>query len=633
MTTHVVRRGGGVLLVLLLGTTLAAPTPACAAAAAPIAGEQASVAGQFSTKIKRPVTLQVKAGAAWRSIRSARTTSRGQYSFTFRAPAASSTYRVQAKKIKIGRKKYGAKASPTTRVSVVAQRAVLSLPTSAVVDVAMTAKASFSPARTGRQVRLQTLVEADWKDIAVGFQDAGGRTSLRFTPTVTGPHYYRVVALAARGAASITSAHIKVNVTAAPPPKNSHVEWVSQGLDGQIPDGTDATPDISADGRYVVFASSATNYTTKDTGKHAHIYLRDRQTGTTTPVDLTPWGAFGSENAVTPAISADGRFVTYTSASADLASNDSNGKTDVFMWDRESGSTRLISHAASGESANGESQGSTLGNISADGRYVAYISQASNLPGSSTTNWKVYRYDREARTSVMVSVDIGRQQADGDSTNVTMSDDGNRIAFQSTARNLIAPSTAGQVTHVFAANMTLEGRGLTLVSRKKGGPFPNDNSTAPRISGDGAVVSFSSSATDLVAGDTNGQDDAFVAVVGTDEVTLMSSAPNGDPGNDRAYGSAPSADGRYVYFGSQSTNLVPGMALVGWNQVYRFDRTTGTYRLMSINHDGSQARGGSLVYATTSDGAAGAVASSAHSMVPESFNGREHIYLVKAPIG
>ncbi|MFI5427723.1 hypothetical protein [Aeromicrobium sp. UC242_57] len=176
-----------------------------------------------------------------------------------------------------------------------------------------------------------------------------------------------------------------------------------------------------------------------------------------------------------------------------------------------------------------ESQGSTLGNISADGRYVAYISKASNLPGSSTTNWKVYRYDREARTSVMVSVDIGRQQADGDSTNVTMSDDGNRLAFQSTARSLVAPSANGQTIHVYSANMALEGRGLSLVSRKKNGPYPDGSSTAPRISGDGAVVSFSSSANDLVVGDTNGQDDAYVAVIGSDEMTLMSSAPNGDP--------------------------------------------------------------------------------------------------------
>lgn len=627
------RRPIGLLIALVVVATIATPATSASAASPPIAGESVVVSGAFSTKVKRPVTLQVRAGRSWRSVKVARTTSRGRYTFAIKAPAAATSYRVQAKKVRIKRKSYSAKTSPIKKIVPAAQRAALPLPASTVDGVAVTVTAQFSPARKGRAVRLQTLVEADWDDVTAGVQDAAGRATLRFTPSGVGPHYYRVASVARAGAAAVTSKHTKVTVTPAPPPPNLNVEWVSQGPGGEVPDGTDATPDMSADGRYVVFASNATNLTNKDTGKHSHIYLRDRQAGTTTPIDLTPWGSFGSEDAVTPSISADGRFVTYASKAPDLASNDSNGLSDVFMWDREAGSTRLISHTASGASANGDSQGSTLGNISADGRYVAYVSNASNLPGSTGTNHKIYRYDREQRTSTMVSVSISRGQADGDSSNPTMSDDGNRIAFESTATNLIAPSASGQQAHVYAANMAVEGRGLTLVSRKKDAPYPNGRSNAPRISGDGTVVSFSSTASDMVVGDTNGVDDAFVAVVGTDDVTLMSSAPNGDPGNDRAYGSAPSADGRYVYFGSRSTNLVPGMALAGWNQVYRFDRTAGTHRLMSLNHDGTQARGESLVYASSADGASAVMSSYAHSMVPQSYNGRDHIYLVKAPVG
>lgn len=626
------RRAIGLLIALFVVATILTPVSS-ASAASPIAGETVTISGAFSTKVKRPVTLQVKAGRSWRAVKAARTTSRGRYAFAIKTPAATTSYRVLAKKIRIKRKTYRAKTSPVRQVVPGVQRAALPLPATTVDGVAVTVTAQFSPPRKGRAVRLQTLVEADWADISAGVQDAAGRVTLRFTPTGIGPHYYRVTTAARAGAAAVTSKHTKVLVTPAPPPPNLNVEWVSQAPNGEIPDGGEATPDMSADGRYIVFSSTATNLVNKDTGKHSHIYLRDRQTGITTPVDLTPWGSFGSEDAVTPSISADGRFVTYASKSPDLASNDSNGLSDVFMWDREAGSTRLISHTATGASANGDSRGSTLGNISADGRYVAYVSNAANLPGSAGTNHKVYRYDREQRSSTMVSVSINRQQADGDSGNPTMSDDGDRIAFESTATNLIAPSASGQQIHVYAANMALEGRGLSLVSRKKGAPYPNGRSTAPRISGDGTVVSFSSTSSDMVVGDTNGQDDAYVAGVGTDEMTLMSSAPNGDPGNDRAYGSAPSADGRYVYFGSQSTNLVPGMTLVGWNQVYRFDRTTGAHRLMSVNHDGTQARGESLVYASSADGSSAVISSYAHSLVPQSYNGRDHIYLVKAPVG
>ncbi|MFI5427722.1 hypothetical protein [Aeromicrobium sp. UC242_57] len=107
------------------------------------------------------------------------------------------------------------------------------------------------------------------------------------TPRGASAPGFRAVTTPAGGAAVVTSSHVKVSVAAAPPPPNPHVEWVSPGLDGEIPDGHDGTPDMSADGRYVVFASSATNHSTKDTGKHTHIYLRDRQAGTTTPIDLT----------------------------------------------------------------------------------------------------------------------------------------------------------------------------------------------------------------------------------------------------------------------------------------------------------------------------------------------------------
>lgn len=628
--THRLRAAVGLVLAALISSCLLFITSPTRAAGAVIAGERVPVAGSLSPRVKRPVVLQQRAGSKWRTIARGKTTSKGRYAFAVTAGAGPAAYRVQAPRTKIKRKKYRARTSAVRQIIPTAQSAALGASGTVTQGQPLAVTASFSPARPGRVVRLQTLVESEWRDVGTATQDGSGQAALSITPAAVGTIYVRVATDASGGAAGVISGHHKVTVLAPPPPVNPFVEWVSRTIGDARIDGYARTPDVSGDGRYVVFASEATNLVTIDSDEVTHIYLRDRQLGTTTPVDVTPYGSFGNGKAADPAISADGRFVTYTSASSDLVARDGNGVRDVFMWDRENGSTRLVSTNAAGRSANGPSEGSTLGNISADGRYVAYQSEASDLPGSTTTNPKIYRYDRTTFTSTMVSVSISRQQPDGESRNVTISDDGQIVAFQSTATSLVAPSNTTGSYQVYRADMSRESPGIGLVSH---GPssavYGDDHSSAPRISGDGTVIAFSSRAGNLVTGDINQQDDAFVADVKDASMTLISDAPNGDPGNGTAYASAPSYDGRYVYFGSSSTNIGPGNPN-GWDQAYRYDRSDGTAQIMTVNFDGSTSRGYSLVYATTADGSAAVATSSSYTMVPAAYSGYDHIYLLKA---
>ena len=628
--TFRLRAAVGLVLTALISSCLLLIASPTQAAGAVIAGERVPITGSLSPRVKRPVMLQVRVGAKWRTVARSKTTSKGRYAFAITAPPTAAKYRVEAPRAKIKRKKYRARTSAVRQITPAPQSGALAASGTVTQGRPLSVTASFSPARPGRVVRLQTLVESEWRDVGTAPQNAAGQAALSITPDAVGTVYVRVATDASGGAAGVISGHHKVTVVPPPPPVNPFVEWVSRTIGDARSDGAAATPDISADGRFVVFSSDATNLVTLDTDDKSHIYLRDRQLGTTTPVDVTPYGGFGNGIAAYPAISADGRFVTYTSASSDLVARDDNGVGDVFMWDRETGSTRLISTNAAGKPANGPSEGSTLGNISADGRYVAYQSEASDLPGSTTANPKIYRYDRTTFTSTMVSVSISRQQADGESRNVTISDDGQTVAFQSTATSLVAPSATSGHWQVYRADMTRESPGIGLVSRgRSSAVYGDDHSTAPRISGDGAVIAFSSRAGNLVTGDINQEDDAFVADSKDSSMTLISDAPNGDPGNGSAYASAPSYDGRYVFFGSSSTNIGPGNPN-GWDQAYRYDRSDGTTQVMTVDFDGSTARGYSLVYATTADGSAAVASSSSYTMAPAAYSGYDHVYLLKA---
>ncbi|HET9771640.1 MAG TPA: hypothetical protein VFS16_12190, partial [Acidimicrobiia bacterium] len=188
---------------------------------------------------------------------------------------------------------------------------------------------------------------------------------------------------------------------------------VSLGLDGGGSDGASFTPAISASGRYVAFASAASSLVKRDTNGSEDVFVYDRKKRTTERVSLSSAGAQAGGASFDPAISADGRFVAFTSAAPDLVPGDDNGQVDVFVRDRQRGETVLASVGPQGARGDGPSVAPA---ISADGRFVAFESDAGTLVhGDGNHTGDVFVHDLAGGVTRLVSVAGNGQQTESPS--------------------------------------------------------------------------------------------------------------------------------------------------------------------------------------------------------------------------
>ena len=204
-------------------------------------------------------------------------------------------------------------------------------------------------------------------------------------------------------------------------------------------------PAMSADGRYIGFASGASNLVPDDTNGKTDLFVRDRGTWAVERVSVDSSGGQSNDYSGDPAISADGRYLSFMSAASNLVSGDTNGVADIFVRDRQTGTTERVSVDSSGNQGLGDSKWWNA--ISADGRYVAFYSEANNLvPGDTNFTGDTFLRDRQAATTQRVSVDSAGNQThiQGSSNYLTMSADGRFVAFQSYAMNLVPGDTNGQ---------------------------------------------------------------------------------------------------------------------------------------------------------------------------------------------
>jgi len=328
---------------------------------------------------------------------------------------------------------------------------------------------------------------------------------------------------------------------------------VSIATDGTQGNGGVDRPTISADGRYVVFRSAASNLVSGDTNSRPDIFVRDRQTNQTSRVSVATNGTQGNDYSDEPAISSDGRYVVFESWASNLVSGDTNGQQDVFIRDRQTGQTSRVSVATNGTQGNGGSYWST---ISADGRYVAFVSSASNLVSGDTNGQQdVFIRDQQLGQTSRVSVATNGTQGNDGSYRTTISADGRYVAFASYASNLVNGDTNGYLDVIVRDRQTGQ---TSRVSVATDGAQGNDLSDRPSISADGRYVVFESWASNLVSGDTNGQQDVFIHDRQTGQTSRVSIATNGTQGNGGSYWSTISGDGRYVAFASSASNLVSG---------------------------------------------------------------------------
>ena len=396
----------------------------------------------------------------------------------------------------------------------------------------------------------------------------------------------------------------------------------SVGPDGLQTFGYSLDPAISADGRYVAFRSIASNLVAGDTNAKADVFVFDRTNSVTTRVSVGPAGLQADNESTYPAISADGRFITYSSDATNLVTGDTNAKSDVFVFDRTTSTTTRVSVGPAGVQANGDSRNGQQ--ISADGRYIAFRSIASNLvTGDTNATSDVFVFDRTTSTTTRVSVGPAGLQADNGSYEPAISADGRLVAFRSDASNLVAGDTNAK-SDVFVFDRSTSA--TTRVSVGPAGAQANGDSIEPAISADGRYVAFESLASDLVAGDTNAKSDAFVFDRTTSAATRVSVAPAGAQADSDCYNPAISADGRYITFESDASNLVAGDTNAK-SDVFVFDRTASTTTRVSVGPAGVQANLGSSSSAMSSDGRYITFESSATNLIASDSNASSDVFV------
>ncbi|MCB2188664.1 MAG: hypothetical protein KQJ78_19775 [Deltaproteobacteria bacterium] len=359
-------------------------------------------------------------------------------------------------------------------------------------------------------------------------------------------------------------------------------ELLSQSTGGAPADAFCYGPFFSAYGDYAAFSSNATNLVTGDTNGVFDVFVRDRVSGATTRVSVDSAGNQVNVDSFAGGVSGDGRYVTFDSAAANLVTGDTNGTSDIFVHDRQTGETTRVSVDSTGAEGNA---GSLAPSLSADGRQVAFESSASNLvAGDSNASSDVFVHDRLTGQTTRVSVDSAGLQADGGSYNTQISADGRFVAFESDATNLVAGDT-NFLNDIFVHDRTT-GQ-TTRVSVDSAGAQSNGASNHPAISGDGAFVAFESGADNLVAGDTNVSYDIFVHELATGVTTRVSTSSGGFEGNGNSNTAALSANGRWVGFQSDATNLVTGDTNLS-TDVFLHDRWTSTTTRQSVSTAGAE---------------------------------------------
>jgi extracellular elastinolytic metalloproteinase len=391
----------------------------------------------------------------------------------------------------------------------------------------------------------------------------------------------------------------------------------SDGVEG---DGASQRSSVSGDGRYVAFESRSSNLVPGDTNGASDIFVHDRVTGVTERVSVASDGTQANANSFVASISADGRYVAFYSIATNLVPGDTNGASDIFVHDRVTGVTERVSVASDGTQANANS---LVPSLSADGRFVAFQSVATNLvPGDTNGNNDIFVHDRVTGVTERVSVASDGTQGNGISTTADISGDGRFVAFQSAASNLVPGDTNG-ATDVFVHDRLT---GVTeRVSVASDGTQGNANTSEASLSADGRYVAFQSAASNLVPGDTNGATDVFVHDRLTGVTERVSVASDGAPGDANSFSASVSADGRYVAFDSGATNLVADDTN-GFRDVFVHDRETGVTQRVSVTSDGTQGNGTTSEPAISADGRYVAFESAASNLVPGDTNEVQDVF-------
>jgi hypothetical protein len=388
-------------------------------------------------------------------------------------------------------------------------------------------------------------------------------------------------------------------------------------------------PAISADGRYVAFASLAKNLVPGDTNGRWDIFVKERATGAIVRVSVSSAGVQTDFMSRTPSISADGRFVAFKSDATNLVTGDTNNHSDIFVHDRDpdgngifdegNGTTERVSVDSNGNEADADCFEPS---ISGDGMLVAFTTSADNLVANDNNNtWDVFVHDRASGTTVRVSVDSAGVEGNNSSSKATFASDGSCVAFESVATNF-DPADTDNYYDVFVHELA---SGTTEWVSKGFTPSKSSGFGPPGLSSDGSIVAFWSDSSYLVHGDTNGTYDIFVCDRATGTMSLVSVDSAGVQGNSSSESPAISADGQIVTFRSAADNLAPNDANP-WYDIFWHDRTSGITSAISVDCAGFTADYLSDKTVLSGDGQVVAFMSWADDLVDGDTNGWPDIF-------
>jgi Tol biopolymer transport system component len=394
----------------------------------------------------------------------------------------------------------------------------------------------------------------------------------------------------------------------------------SAGVEG---DGSCKWSSLSADGRLVVYDSASTNLVAGDLNGAIDVFLLDRTTGTTTRLSVDANGLEGDADSDYPALSSDGLVAAFSSSATNLVAGDTNGQDDIFVRDLVTGTLERVSVDAAG--MQGDKQAARP-RLSADGRFVTFYSNSTHLvPGDGNKVSDVFVVDRALGTIERISVDSAGGESDGGSFTTSISGDGRYVAFVSDATNLVAGDTNG-LRDIFVRDRSL-GTTVRVSVSSAGAEALHGRCDSASMAEDGRYVAFYSLADTLVAGDTNRKGDLFLHDLQTATTELVSVNLNGAVGNDDSFHPAVSADGRYVAFESEASDLVAG-DLNGAFDVFMRDRQLATTTRVSVDSAGAEGNGDSHFHASISaEGLHVSFVSDATNLVAADGNGVSDIFV------
>jgi Tol biopolymer transport system component len=353
---------------------------------------------------------------------------------------------------------------------------------------------------------------------------------------------------------------------------------------------------ISADGRWIAYASGATNIVAgqTDTNANADIFLYDSQTGVTTLVSHVAGSptTTGNGRSIQPVISADGSRVVFMSQATDLASGqvDGNGQWDVFLYDHGDPTVTLVSHSTTGDQTTADDY-SIWGRISADGSWIGFLSEATNLVTGQTdvaNGVDLFLYEVASGAKILASHAHGASTTSGCTGAgwFRLSDDGGFVAYECGAGPLLVDGLVDNngTYDVFLYDRANDTNGLVSHTAADLLTTSSGASELPDISGDGLWVVFESLGSDLVAGsDTNGVEDVFLFSRANQTIALVSHAHDDETraGDGRSQAPVVNQDGARVAFLSLAGDLVDGANGQAVDQVFLYERSTAVVSMVS----------------------------------------------------